>query len=124
MSTPHPSYANLVRQNAALERELADLRINSPHYRGLCEDFETLLPPHPHVGSSGGWLDRLKSLRESALLLAATGEALLDKKLGDNTHYERAALHHALKNYDKMMNPKKRQKKLRDGDSVAIGVIS
>jgi hypothetical protein len=50
---------------ARLKQQIADMRVNEPYHRGLCEDFEILLPPHWHPGSTGSWLERLLQLRKA-----------------------------------------------------------
>ncbi len=47
-----------------MQDEIDLLQANDPCNRGLCEQFEDLLPPHPHDGASGLWLERLKTMRE------------------------------------------------------------
>ncbi len=56
---------NVTSRIVELEAELASLRLNDPYHRGLCDEFEELLPPHPRAaqGVTGLWLERLKTMR-------------------------------------------------------------
>lgn len=44
--------------------KLEHLRINGLFMGELCHDYESVLPPHRHPGSSGDWFNRTKQLRD------------------------------------------------------------
>lgn len=66
------------------ERAFNSLRMNSAFERGLCEDFETLLPKHPHhQDSTGGWIMRLEYVNECAEAMAKGIEVHLARHEGN-----------------------------------------